>query len=270
MKVFLSWSGTKSRLYAEVFNKYISIIIPGIETFMSSEEIDKGMRWGDKIAKELHGTDYGILFVTNDNVSSSWLNFEAGALSKSIDAGRVAPLLIDAKIEELAGTPISQFQASLFDKDELKKLIISIAKSGSTTKVEIVSQYFEKFWADIEREIEEKILLDSSLKKSPEPSALEKTLNEISNLIKRQNSLISNPDRLLPAAHIGKAISRFGDVPAHMKKMADYIEETDKLIDKIKDVYLFGIDPDDIEELREKVDEIEDLIRDHELFETRD
>lgn len=270
MKVFLSWSGTKSKLYAEVFNKYISIIIPGIETFMSSEEIEKGMRWGEKIAKELHSTDYGILFVTDENISSPWLNFEAGALSKSIDVGRVAPLLIDAKIDELAGKPVSQFQASLFDKEELKKLITSIAKTGSTTKLEIVSQYFEKFWPDIESDIEEKITLESGLKKSPEPSALEKTLNEMSNLIKRQNSIISNPERLLPAAHIGKSISRFGDVPTNMKKMAEYIEEADKLLDKIRDVYLFGVDTDDIDELREKIEDIEGLISGFELYEERD
>jgi hypothetical protein len=245
-------------------------MIPGIETFMSSEEIDKGMRWGDKIAKELHGTDYGILFVTAENVSAPWLNFEAGALSKSIDVGRVAPLLIDAKIENLSGSPINQFQASLFDKEELKKLVISVSKNGSTVKPDVVSQYFEKFWVDIEKEINEKISDDLGVSAAPEPSSLDKTLNEIRNLIKMQNRIVSDPERIIPMAHIGKALSRYGDVPSNMKKMSEYIEEVDKLIEKLKDVFLFGVDTDDSEEMKESLDSIEELITEFEPFDERD
>jgi hypothetical protein len=62
---------------------------------MSAANIDKGARWGMALASELQATEVGIICVTRENVEVPWLLFEAGALSKSVDAARVCTYLYD-------------------------------------------------------------------------------------------------------------------------------------------------------------------------------
>lgn len=101
MKVFISWSGTKSQEVAKVLKRWIPCVIQSVEPYFSSADIDKGARWSTDIAKELQDASFGILCVTKDNLSSAWLNFEAGALSKYIDQSKVCPFLIDLKPSEI-------------------------------------------------------------------------------------------------------------------------------------------------------------------------
>ena len=88
MKVFISWSGSKSQEVAKVLKQWIPCVIQSVEPYFSCADIDKGARWSTDIAKELQDASFGILCVTKDNLSSSWLNFEAGALSKSIEQSK--------------------------------------------------------------------------------------------------------------------------------------------------------------------------------------
>lgn len=45
MKVFISWSGTKSHKIGLVFRNWLPSVIQSLETYVSSEDIDKGARW---------------------------------------------------------------------------------------------------------------------------------------------------------------------------------------------------------------------------------
>ena len=85
MKVFLSWSGSRSHKVALVFRDWLPSVIQEIVPYVSSEDIDKGARWSTDIAKELSDSKFGILCVTRDNINAPWLTFEAGALSKTMD-----------------------------------------------------------------------------------------------------------------------------------------------------------------------------------------
>jgi hypothetical protein len=68
-----------------VLRDWLPSVIQSLEPYVSSEDIDKGTRWSSDIAKELDNSAYGILCVTQDNLAAPWINFEAGALSKSVD-----------------------------------------------------------------------------------------------------------------------------------------------------------------------------------------
>ena len=116
MKVFLSWSGEISHKVAMVFRDWLPSVIQEIEPYVSSEDIDKGARWSTDIAKELENSTFGILCVTRDNIIAPWLNFEAGALSKTMDKSFVSPFLFDIKRSEVNG-PILQFQSTVFEKE---------------------------------------------------------------------------------------------------------------------------------------------------------
>ena len=91
MKVFISWSGAISHQVALVLREWLPSVIQAVEPYVSSEDIDKGARWTTDISKELEASQYGILCVTPENIEAPWLNFEAGALSKTIDKSRVCP-----------------------------------------------------------------------------------------------------------------------------------------------------------------------------------
>src|SRR5262245_20899010 len=118
MKVFISWSGNTSHAIALVLRDWLPSVLQSIEPFVSSEDTEKGARWATEIAQRLSDTLFGILCVTGENLSSPWLNFEAGALSKSLDKSKVSPFLVGLRPVDLVG-PLSQFQATLPQFDDV-------------------------------------------------------------------------------------------------------------------------------------------------------
>lgn len=164
MKIFISWSGTKSQEVAKILKQWIPCVIQSVEPYFSSADIDKGARWSTDIAKELQDASFGILCVTKDNLSSSWLNFEAGALSKSIEQSKVCPFLVDLKPSDIQNSPILQFQMASASKDDVFKLFNSINSNLGDGKLAeaVLETTFETFWPKIED-----ALKSSSSKRKP-------------------------------------------------------------------------------------------------------
>ena len=116
MKIFVSWSGELSRQIAEVLKKWIPCIIQSVEVFFSPEDIEKGDNWDKTISTELSECNYGIICLTTDNTTAPWINFEAGAIAKSLDS-KVTALMINVKPSDIKG-PLSRYQATKFEKDD--------------------------------------------------------------------------------------------------------------------------------------------------------
>ena len=134
MKIFLSWSGEVSHRVALTLKDWLPFVLHSAKPFVSSEDIAKGTRWAIELAHELEDTDYGILCVTRANVQAPWLNFEAGALSKSIACSRVSPFLLDLKKAELEG-PLACFQATSYDEHDVYKLVSSLNDATFSSNV---------------------------------------------------------------------------------------------------------------------------------------
>ncbi len=128
MKVFISWSGERSRRIAEVLHQWTPLVINAAEPWLSTADIDKGARWSIDVAATLEQCSVGILCVTAENQFAPWLIFEAGALSKSLSAAYVCPLLVDLAIADLSG-PLTQFQCTTLDKQQLLHLLSTINQS---------------------------------------------------------------------------------------------------------------------------------------------
>jgi TIR domain len=110
MRVFISWSGPVGERVAEAVKIWLRGVIQATRPFASSQGIAAGARSMAVLAKELESADFGIVCVSKSTQHSPWINFEAGALAKSLSRGMVAPLLIDLNQEDLDG-PLSQFQS---------------------------------------------------------------------------------------------------------------------------------------------------------------
>lgn len=194
MKVFISWSGEKSKLVAEELTEWMCTIIPsGIQTFYSSEDIRAGDRWFKKISKELESSNYGIICLTEENLSSPWIHFEAGALSKQIDISYICPITFGFNITNISG-PLLQFQCKNFNKNDMRSLIFDInSQLDSSHKInnDRLEKLFEQFWPELDSHVK------NIIKRSQSEEKLEvRSDREIIEEILYRLRLISGPQKV--------------------------------------------------------------------------
>ncbi len=125
MQIFLSWSGAQSRAIAAQFREWAPLVLHYLKPWMSDVDIKAGDRWAKEIGSVLEGCSFGIIFLTKENLKSTWLHFEAGALVKAVDEGRLIPLLFDVDITEVE-QPLSWFQARIFNKETTLEVLKNI------------------------------------------------------------------------------------------------------------------------------------------------
>lgn len=199
MKVFISWSGNKSHKVALVFRDWFPSVIQSIEPYVSSEDIDKGARWSTDIAKELENSTFGILCVTKENMNAPWLSFEAGALSKTMDKSFVSPFLFDIKRSEVNG-PILQFQSTIFQKEDIKKLLNTLNKAcGESCITDArLEKAFDVWYPTLEDELNKlrNVQDESDEHKLQEDDKVHTSeiLEEILDLSRNNQKLLRNPE----------------------------------------------------------------------------
>lgn len=215
MKVFISWSGPISHKVAVLLRDWLPSVIQSIEPYVSSEDIDKGARWSTDIAGELHASTYGLICITKDNIKAPWINFEAGALGKSIDKSRVSPFLFGIKRSEVEG-PILQFQSTVFEKEDVLKLLKSINTACAADGLEDarLERSFDVWWPQLESQLEAIIQTQApeaaSEEKAMEPSgeATSRVLEEILELTRNNHKLLRDPTALIPPAYLSDLLRR--------------------------------------------------------------
>ncbi|MGH9961880.1 MAG: toll/interleukin-1 receptor domain-containing protein, partial [Pyrinomonadaceae bacterium] len=154
MKVFISWSGERSRKAAEILKGWLPAVIQAVKPYFTPEDIEKGARWKDEMSKELEQSSVGIICLTRANLQAPWLMFEAGALAKSIEKSRVIPLLFGVKPLDLQG-PLLQFQAASFKQDDIKRVMktINTALGKAALDSQVLDSVFEKWWPELEAQV---------------------------------------------------------------------------------------------------------------------
>ncbi|WP_100461486.1 toll/interleukin-1 receptor domain-containing protein [Mycobacteroides abscessus] len=127
--IFISWSGELARQCTIVLREWLPRMFDHVDPWLSDVDIQPGDRSMDEIRSKLNDCGFGIIVVTTENMEKPWLNFEAGALSKSFGdvKNRVVPLLVNIEdMYQLKG-PISQFQATMLNEAGMAKLCDSIS-----------------------------------------------------------------------------------------------------------------------------------------------
>jgi hypothetical protein len=165
MKIFLSWSGTRSRLVAEALNDWLPRVIQAVKPFYSPV-IQKGAKWSSEIDAALEGTNVGIVCLTPDNLASPWIHFEAGALSKTEDA--LVWTFLHGLTPSDIPPPSGKFQHTVAQRDDTLSLVKTINrcldKMGEEPLAEkMLVENFEIFWPTLEERLNAAEVVSNSL-----------------------------------------------------------------------------------------------------------
>jgi hypothetical protein len=147
MQIFISWSGQLSYQLALLLRDLIRLVLPGLEPWVSSEDIKDGSRWSPDLIRILDQTTFGIVCADPSNHTSNWLNFELGALAKSIEKWNIKVFLYELKPGELKG-PLTLYQPVKIEKREVARLFEDIQANFShipVTQKGIVAN-LDKHW----------------------------------------------------------------------------------------------------------------------------
>ncbi|MFI1785228.1 TIR domain-containing protein [Streptomyces rubiginosohelvolus] len=200
MKVFLSWSGDRSKAMAEFLQNWLPDVIQAINPWISSQNIPQGSRPLPSIADELASCNFGIVCVTPENRSAEWINFEAGALSKALDDSVVIPLLLGIEKAQVTG-PLSQFQMTLSEKkDEVFKLVSDM--NGRLGELALapdrLDRSFEQNWPSLMEQLKRISL--RTLPQDPQPDkgrSAEDLMEEVLLLARRQERRLADVESSL-------------------------------------------------------------------------
>ncbi len=192
MKVFLSWSGDRSHQMAAVLRDWLPGVLQSVEPWLSADDIPIGSRWASEITRVLQDVDVGILCLTPENMKSSWLHWEAGAISRRLEGSFICPYLIELSPADIVG-PLAQFQSAIANRHDTYRLLqtLNSAPSGSHLSEQLLQRVFEVNWPWLE----ERIRGLAALAPIPEDRHLttDEKLDEILRLLRLGAALDATP-----------------------------------------------------------------------------
>ena len=167
MKIFIAWSKEISGEIGNALHDWLIDISEDFTPFISTQDIRGGNAWLAALGEELQDSYYGILCVTEENVSSPWLCYEAGALGIATASHdkkhepHVLPILFgDVKAGQIA-SPLQDFQSKPFTREEMLALVVRLNRyyrSVSDIKYDLkdereIKKSFNDTYDDLESKI---------------------------------------------------------------------------------------------------------------------
>jgi lambda repressor-like predicted transcriptional regulator len=199
MKVFLSWSGNRSKLVAELLDDWLRCVLQAVRPWISTRDIDRGALWFNQISEQLSETGLGIVCLTAENKNKPWILFEAGALAKGLSASRVCTLLVDIVPTDIED-PLAQFNHTLPNKEGIGSLVrtLNAALQDKGLDERVLDRVFETYWPQFEAGFADALTASPS---SPPPERTEDSLlKEILSNTRRLNLRVKDLEsRLLSA-----------------------------------------------------------------------
>ncbi len=203
MDVFISWSGKTSGKLAKELSDWLPSVIQAVKPFYSKDNIEKGSRGSKIVDDELEKANIGLLCLTRGNLEAPWIMFEAGSLSKRLDISRVCPILFEGlQITDLK-PPLSNLQASSFNKDEMKKVMYTINNQLGDNKLKdsVLNDVFNKFWPDLEKKVN--TILSKTTKTTTEEIRDQRDiLEEILTLCRSSIQFLQAKEKVIPTERI--------------------------------------------------------------------
>lgn len=179
MKVFMSWSGQRSKLTAELLEVWIKCVIQAAQPWISSKGIERGALWFTEINDQLKDTAVGVVCLTQENKSAPWILFETGALAKGLSSSRVCTFLVDVEPADLQ-PPLAQFNHTFPTKESMKSLVTTLNNGVEANRLDpiILDRIFETYWPQFEQGFA-KIIQENPVNTVIEPREEKDMLSEI-------------------------------------------------------------------------------------------
>lgn len=215
MKVFISWSGSRSKDLANALRQWLPMVLQYVEPWVSDKDISAGERWAQAIAGELEVSNFGIICITPENLNSEWILFESGALSKSMLDAKVIPLLFGLELSDLSG-PLSQFQAQKVEETGVMEVIRAINKvAEKPASSQIVDQLVPTLWPQLQETLSKiPAIAPTEKHKRPSHEILEELVTGVRGLNSRMRDLDpenSDKERLMRRRRMRFHPSMVGD-----------------------------------------------------------
>ncbi len=179
MKVFLSWSGERSKQVATLLDEWLRCVLQAIRPWISTKDIDRGALWFNEIQDQLQDTTIGIICLTQENKDRPWILFEAGALAKGLSNSRVCTLLIDLQPSDIKD-PLAQLNHTLPERENMFELVRTLNNRLGTNALDprILGTVFDTYWEQFEQKFID-ILSRTVTQEAPEPRSEQDILSEI-------------------------------------------------------------------------------------------
>lgn len=215
MKVFISWSGERSKRVAELTSAWLKCVIQASEPWVSTQDIDRGALWNPEINEQLNNSLTGIICLTKENKNNPWILFESGALAKGLSNSRICTLLIDLEHADIK-PPLAQFNHTLPNEVDILKLLKTINKhlGDGALDEQTLGNVFKQFWPVFESEF--KGILEKTTEGNVEPprtndDILTEILESTRSLSKRMHKLEGmslGGQHVRPVGLLGQASTR--------------------------------------------------------------
>jgi hypothetical protein len=190
MKVFLSWSGNRSKEVANLLSDWLCCVIQASQPWISTRDLDRGSLWFGEINDQLKDTTVGIICLTQENKTRPWILFEAGALAKGLSTSRVCTLLVDLESKDIED-PLAQFNHTFPKRESVFGLVktLNSTLAGNALENRILEQVFNTYWPQFETSFA-RILQTTESQPLPKPRQEEDLLAEILENTRMLNSRI--------------------------------------------------------------------------------
>jgi hypothetical protein len=194
LKIFVSWSGEKSRTVAEALREWVpNVFATLVNPWVSSRDIATGERSMWNLADELKDTRVGVVCLTRTNLESRWIHFEAGAISNAVEKSYLCTYLIDVEVSDVQ-QPLAQFQSAKADREGTRRLVTTInaalGPSGFTT--DRLTTVFDVWWQQLQPKLVD--LPDDNVGRRVSTRTEREVLEELVMLVRNQaNPPYDNP-----------------------------------------------------------------------------
>ncbi|MDP3909020.1 MAG: TIR domain-containing protein [Gemmatimonadales bacterium] len=184
VKVFIGWSGQRSRAVATAFAEWLPDALHAVEPWIS-EEMERGAQWFATIGANLKSANYGLLCVTPENAGEPWVLFEAGALAMSTSERLACPYLLDLTPADLKA-PLAQLQAAKAEKDDTWRVLQTINglldadRRLSETRLQ---RSFGRVWPELESKLADALKIPVAAPPKPQRSRDDK-IDEVLTIVR--------------------------------------------------------------------------------------
>jgi hypothetical protein len=191
MKVFISWSGEKSKQVAILFERWIRCVLQAVTPLASFNDIEHGSIWFNELSEQLLAVNTGIVFVTRKNSDSRWILFETGALLRGLSKSRVCIFLIDLSPTEIH-PPLSKFNCTLPYKESVFGLVKTLNNGlPEPLRDDILETSFNTYWPKFETDFTEILNVTDHTEDSKAKINKEDKIDETLTLVRLLNNRIT-------------------------------------------------------------------------------